>query len=190
MPATAAWRWAGLAGLLLVAWLAYSPGLSGGFLFDDFVNLNAIGATGPVDDWPTFWRYVTSGSADPTGRPLAMLSFLLEARDWPADPHPFLRDNLILHLLNGLLLFALLARLGRVLGESAQRASAAALVGAGLWLLHPLFVSTTLYAVQRQAMLPATFCLLGLLAWVHGRAHLAAGAISRGTACSRPRPSA
>ena len=99
-----AWRWAGLAGLLLVAWLAYSPGLSGGFLFDDFVNLNAIGATGPVDDWPTFWRYVTSGSADPTGRPLAMLSFLLEARDWPADPHPFLRDNLILHLLNGLLL--------------------------------------------------------------------------------------
>jgi len=30
-----------------------------------------IGATGPVDAWPTFWRYITSGTADPTGRPLA-----------------------------------------------------------------------------------------------------------------------
>jgi tetratricopeptide (TPR) repeat protein len=176
------WRWAAIAALLLLAWLAYAPGLSGGFLFDDYVNLNAIGATGRVDDWPTFWRYVTSGSADPTGRPLSLLSFLLEARDWPADPRPFLRDNLVLHLGNGLLLFALLARLGRALGENERRADAAAVLGAGLWLLHPLFVSTTLYAVQRQAMLPATFALLGLLAWTHGRARLLDGAIAGGSA--------
>ncbi len=44
----------GLAALLAAAFLAYLPGLSGGFLFDDFVNLDAIGATGPVDDWNTF----------------------------------------------------------------------------------------------------------------------------------------
>jgi len=151
------------------AWLAYLPGLSGGFLFDDYVNLNAIGATGPVDDWATFWRYVTSGNADPTGRPLAMLSFLIDARDWPAAPAPFLRTNLILHLLNGLLLFSLLRALGRWLDTSKSRNDAAALLATGLWLLHPLFVSTTLYVVQRQAMLPATFILLGLLAYVRGR---------------------
>ena len=165
-------RWIGLAALLLLAGLAYLPGLHGGFVFDDFVNLDALGKTGRVDDWPAFWRYVTSGSADPTGRPLALLSFLLDARDWPADPWPFLRSNVLLHLANGALLFALLRQLGRRLDGASMRTDAAALLGAALWLLHPLLVSTTLYIVQREAMLAASFVLLGLLAWGRGRTML------------------
>jgi hypothetical protein len=160
--------WLGLAGLLLLAFLVYRPGLSGGFLFDDFVNLNALGATGRVDDWPAFWRYITSGTADPTGRPLSLLSFLIDARAWPADPAPFLRTNVLLHLLNGGLLFVLLRMLGARLRPLPRHVDAAALLGAALWLLHPLFVSTTLYVVQREAMLPATFILLGLILWVRG----------------------
>ena len=196
--------WIGLGALLLLAWFAYRPGLAGGFVFDDFVNLDALGKTGRVDDWAVFWRYLTSGAADPTGRPLALLSFLLDARDWPADPRPFLRTSIVLHLANGALLFALLRQLGQRLQEchpeakpkdllsipdagkgsgrpfpriksgiGMTRGDAAALLGAGLWLLHPLFVSTTLYIVQREAMLAATFSLLGLLAWGHGRASIA-----------------
>jgi hypothetical protein len=165
--------WIGLAALLLLGWIAYHPGLQGGFVFDDFVNLDALGASGRVDDWPTFSRYLTSGSADPTGRPLALLSFLIDARDWPAQPWPFLRSNIVLHLANAVLLFALLRQLGRRLDGDAMRNDAAALFGAGLWALHPLFVSTTLYIVQREAMLAATFVLLGLLAWGHGRGMVA-----------------
>ena len=161
--------WAALLLLLALAWLAYRPGLSGGFLFDDFVNLDALGRYGPVDDTEALWRYLTSGIADPTGRPLSLLSFLLDARDWPADPAPFLRTNLLLHLGNGALLFLLLRQLGAHLAGRGARTDAAALLGGALWLLHPLFVSTTLYAVQREAMLPASFVLLGLLAYVHGR---------------------
>ena len=161
------------AGVLFLAFLAYLPGLSGGFLFDDFVNLPALGAQGTIDNAAAFWRYLTSGSADPTGRPVALLSFLLDARDWPADAAPFLRTNLLLHLFNASLLFVLLRVLGRRLGDDARTADGAALVGAGLWVLHPLFVSTTLYIVQREAMLPATFTLLGLLAWVQGRGRFA-----------------
>lgn len=164
------WPWLGLTLLLVLTWLAYRPGLHGGFLFDDFVNLTALNSPGPVDDWPTFWRFITSGTADPTGRPLALLSFLIDAREWPADPAPFLRTNLLLHLLNGTLLFVLLRMLGQQLGDKALPNHAAALLGAGLWMLHPLLVSTTLYIVQREAMLPATFTLLGLLGYVHGRA--------------------
>jgi hypothetical protein len=167
------WPWLGLAILTLVAWIAYHPGLSGGFLFDDFVNLDALGNSGPVNNWRTFWRFITSGTADPTGRPLALLSFLIDAHDWPAAPGPFLRTNVVLHLLNGALLFALLRRLGRALDASDTRNDAAALLAAGLWLLHPLLVSTTLYIVQREAMLPATFVLLGLLAYSKGRMQFA-----------------
>lgn len=172
--------------VLTLTALVYLPGLHGDFLFDDFGNLPALGAFGPVNNTSTFWRYVTSGAADPTGRPVALLSFLLDAHDWPADPMPFKRTNLALHLLNGLLLALLLFHLGRswihriMTDESARnrlrpRVAWAAVLGAALWLLHPLFVSTTLYIVQREAMLPVTFVLLGLMAWLHGRAQCGRG---------------
>jgi tetratricopeptide (TPR) repeat protein len=165
--------------VLLVAWLAYRPGLTGGFVFDDFANLPALGETGPVDNSAAFARYVTSGTADPIGRPLAMASFLVDAQDWPAAPRPFKRTNVLLHLLNGALLYVLLRAFGREWTRGAAdprlagRADYAALISASIWLLHPLFVSTTLYIVQREAMLPATFCLTGMLAWVKARRLLA-----------------
>lgn len=174
--------------LTIIAVLAYLPGLDGDFLFDDFANLPALGAFGPVDNATTFWRYITSGTADPTGRPLALLSFLVDARNWPAEPHPFKRTNLLLHLLNGLLLWRLLRTLGfaaaRTTHDAAdtheRRVELAAALGSGLWVLHPLLVSTTLYIVQREAMLPATCVLLGLLAWLRGRSHFTAGRPHRG----------
>src|SRR5678815_4165037 len=74
--------WAALLLVLALAAWTYQPGLRGIFLFDDFANLPALGAFGPVDNWIAFWRYITSGTADPTGRPLALLSFLIDAESW------------------------------------------------------------------------------------------------------------
>src|SRR5690348_13159779 len=230
--------------ILALTWWAYHPGLSGDYLFDDFANLPAIGATGPVNNWATFFRYITSGNADPTGRPLTLLTFLIDTRDWPASPYPFKVTNVILHLINGALLAVVLWKLGRALlfpsptGRRAQRAALAlpegpdegavspeasgdavpsppaplpegegskggipaapraglpplerdgnllwpalaALFGAGAWLLHPLLVSTTLYIVQREAMLPATFVLIAILGWIASRETLARGHIKR-----------
>lgn len=162
--------WVVLALFLALAAFVYQRGLNGVFLFDDFANLPALGAFGPIDNWNAFWLYITSSTADPTGRPLSLLSFLIDARNWPADPYPFKRTSLILHLVNGALLALVLRRLGRAsAGHSTRQADLAAALGAGLWLLHPLFVSTTLYVVQREAMLPATFVLLGVLGYCSGR---------------------
>ncbi|HEX7339759.1 MAG TPA: tetratricopeptide repeat protein [Rhodanobacteraceae bacterium] len=185
-----------LAILLAGTWWAYHPGLTGGFQFDDFANLPAIGASGPVDNWATFWRYITSGHADPTGRPITMLTFLLDARTWPANPEPFLRTSIELHLVNGVLLFVLLRQLGLAFARSRdtdpaardarhasrRRIDLAALLGTAFWLLHPFLVSTTLYIVQREAMLPATFVMIGLLAWLHGRSRLLGGQTASGWA--------
>lgn len=171
-----------LLGLLTLA--TYWPGLHGGFLFDDFGNLPLLGASGPITHWATFWRYITSGTADPTGRPLAMLTFLIDAHNWPADPFPFKRTNLILHLLNGVLLYALLSKLGTFLAIDVRRVRVAALLGCALWLLHPLLVSTTLYIVQREAMLAATCVMTGLLLWLHGRQQLFNGKLITGTTWS------
>lgn len=155
--------------VLALAWLVYQPGLSGDFLFDDHGNLPALGHFGPVDDFTTAIRYVTSGTADPTGRPISLASFLIDANNWPAEPASFKRTNLILHLFNGLLLAMLLLRLGNEQKLAPRHNHLAAVAGMALWLLHPFLVSTTLYIVQRHAMLPATFVLLGLLGYVGGR---------------------
>lgn len=161
-----------LAAALILTWLVYRPGLSGVFLFDDFNNLAALGATGPIDHWATFWRYITSGVADPIGRPLTMLSFLIDAQNWPADPWSFKYTSVLIHLLNGALLIWAMLALGRRAGLDERRSAYAAVLGAAFWLLHPLFVSTTLYIVQREAMLPATFTFCGLLCWCKGRDRL------------------
>ncbi|MEJ2376402.1 MAG: hypothetical protein P8Y71_13630 [Pseudolabrys sp.] len=161
--------------MLILGWLAYRPGLTGSFLFDDWANLPPLGAHGPVDSWRAVVTYVLSGVASATGRPVAMLSFLIDANNWPAAPEPFKYTNILIHLLNGALLTWLILRLSRTLGVSHARAAWAAVLGAGLWLLHPLMVSTTLFVVQRMAMLAATFVLGGLLCYLQGRRLIAAG---------------
>jgi len=164
----------GLWALLALAWLVYVPGLSGAFLFDDWANLPALGAHGPIDTWPRLITYLLSGIASSTGRPVAMLSFLLDANNWPAAAEPFKHTNVLIHLLNGALLTWLSFRLSRLLSANEKRAAWVAVASSTLWLLHPLMVSTTLFVVQRMAMLAATFVLAGMLCYLHGRTRLAA----------------
>lgn len=161
--------------LLVAALWALVPGLSGGFLFDDHVNLPALGEYGGVRDWRTLALYLTSGLGDPIGRPLSLLSFLIDATNWPASPYRFLLTNILLHLLNGMLLLLVLQRLGDALQLRPVHALLAAVLASGIWLLHPLFLSTTLYVVQRETMLATTFVLLGMLLWIGGRQRLGRG---------------
>ncbi|MGL1834652.1 hypothetical protein ACKVEX_13735, partial [Rhodocyclaceae bacterium SMB388] len=155
--------------MFALAWLVYRPGLAGTFLFDDWSNLRLLGDFGQIDNLESLKLYLLSGFAGPTGRPVAMLSFLLDARDWPADPRPFKQTNVLIHLLNGLVLFALLRLLARALGKPPATAAWAAMFAAAIWLLHPLWISTTLYAVQRMTQLSALFMLLGMAFYVQTR---------------------
>lgn len=164
-----------LAALLMAAWLVYWPGRTGAFLFDDFSNLAPLGDYGRIDAWWKVVAFLTSGFAGPTGRPLALATFLLDARNWPASAEAFKLTNVALHLLNGALLAGLCAALARALGLARRPAAWAGVLAAGLWLLDPFWVSTTLYVVQRMAMLAATFTFAGLWGYAHGRALLAQG---------------
>ncbi|MBU6441168.1 MAG: hypothetical protein KGS28_13140 [Betaproteobacteria bacterium] len=171
-----------LLGLLLLGWLVYWPGRHGSFLFDDYSNLAPLGDYGPIHQWWKAVAFITSGFAGPTGRPLALASFLLDARNWPASPLPFKLTNVAVHLLCGAVLAGLLRALSRVLGAAPRRAAWVGVLGAGLWLLDPFWVSTTLYVVQRMAMLAALFGLAGLWGYVRGRELLAQGRTRTGYA--------
>lgn len=167
--------WPAAAAIMLAAWLVYQPGMSGSFLFDDYSNLPPLGDYGPIH---TIWQaiaWITSGFAGPTGRPIALASFLIDTRTWPAPPEVFKSTNVLIHMIAGFLLGGLLQALARGLGVSPRRAVWVGILGAGIWVLHPFWVSTTLYVVQRMAMLAALFVFAGLWAYVHGRLQLMAG---------------
>lgn len=156
--------------ILVLGFVVYYPGLHGSFIFDDYANLKSLGLYGGVSDWNTFYSFVFGGFSGPTGRPLALLTFLLDANNWPAEPFGFKYTNVLLHLLNGTLLFAVTLQILRLRDSlTYERCVWVALITAGLWLLHPYLTSTTLYVIQRMAMLSAMFCLLGIWLYLYGR---------------------
>ncbi len=168
---------AGWTVVFLAGVIAYYPGLKGPFMLDDFGSIAALGKLGGVSDWATFKAFVFGGTAGPTGRPLALLSFLIDANNWPTDPLPFKRTNLVIHLINGALLGVLTGKILRLLEFESRNAKWIALFATLCWVLHPFLVSTTLYVVQRMAQLSALFVFAGLITYLYGRSLIAANAI-------------
>lgn len=162
---------------LMAVYCAYYPALEGGFLFDDFPNLEPLGVYGGVDNWDTFKSFVFNGFAGPTGRPISLASFLLNANNWPASPASFKLTNLHIHALCGLLLIWATLYLLRLLGYREQWAAIIAVANGGIWLLHPYMVSTAMYVVQRMAQLAFLFMFAGLTAYLYGRLQLTLGKV-------------
>ena len=106
---------------MVLVTLVYSPGIGGPFLFDDYRNLSPLGEEGGVSDWPTFRKFVFGNPSGPSGRPVSMLSFLLDAQDWPASSASFKYTNIMIHLLSGLMLCWFASELFQILGITAQR---------------------------------------------------------------------
>ncbi|MDX1756689.1 MAG: hypothetical protein R3175_11565 [Marinobacter sp.] len=152
--------------LLVLGWTAFSPGLSGPFMLDDFDNLGALEVG--VTDIRSFEEYMSMGNAGPLDRPISKLSFLLNDNAWPSDPESFKRTNLLIHLLVGVLVFIAARQVSRIFRKS-DSADWIAIVCTGIWLLHPIQVSTVLYPVQRMAQLSALFVLAGVCFYFYMR---------------------
>jgi tetratricopeptide (TPR) repeat protein len=151
----------------------YWPGLQGNyFLFDDSPNLEELGFHGGVRNWETFRLFVFNGFSGPTGRPLALASFLLDDNTWPSRAVWFKPTNLAIHLLCGLLLCWCSLLLLRNYEFEEGNAEWIAVFSSACWLLHPLMVSTTLYVVQRMAQLATLFVFAGIVGYLHGRSLL------------------
>lgn len=152
--------------------LVYLRGVSGDFfLFDDFQNIVQSRSMQMLGKAPPDWIGVMFLNATgPTRRPLSMLSFALNILAFGMSPPSFKVFNLLLHLANGALLYALLRRIiGRLVPTTTVAPEMLALVTASLWLLHPLHVSSVLYITQRMNVLATTFMLAGLVCYVEGR---------------------
>ena len=161
-------------GILLLATVLvaalYWTGLSGPFLFDDFENFK------PIAKW-------LEGSASTSevifghqsllfARPVSMASFLLNAAVGGPEAFYFKLGNLLIHLGCGWLIRALCLRLLMLDSRLAPTAPFISVLVAVVWLVHPLHVSTVLYAVQRMTQLGSLFTLAAILTYLAGRQRL------------------
>lgn len=157
----------------------YWGGLYGTFLLDDLSNLSPLdNINRGTDKVIEFWRFTVEGIASRLGRPISLFTFALQAHHWPSGIWHFKYVNLMIHLLNGCLIFWLLLLLARIMALPDQRGLLLALLTASLWLLHPFQVSTVLYVVQRMTELAALFTLAALLIYVRSRYLLAQGLLT------------
>lgn len=160
--------------------IVYWPGLSGPFLFDDFPNLVALQNSGGVDDWNSARAFVFGNDSGPTGRPVAMATFLLDSNSWPANPWHFKLTNLLFHLLTGVMGFLAIRRFLVLFGKTDHGSLFwFPMVSVALWMIHPMNVSTVLYVVQRMAVLSALFSLASLFFYLKARSLSSTNAISK-----------
>lgn len=168
----------------LWAFTVFWPALDFQFLnYDDdqLVLANepvARGLSGETARWAFTTRHFK------TWQPLVWVSYLADASLSGLDPHAFHRTNVLLHALNALLVFAILA--------SATGRARAPVIAALLFAAHPLQVESVAWVAERKGLLAATFMLLAALAYVRrgaGPAVLALMALAlmaKGTAVVLP----
>jgi len=160
--------------LLALTASVYWSGLAGPFVFDDYNNI--------VDNprlriesasLSAFWQATLAGDAGPLKRPLSMLSFAANHLLSGLAPFPYKLTNLCIHLVNGLLVFALCRRLLTLMPVrtevSHRNEEGIPLAASAIWMLHPVQLTSVLYVVQRMTSLSATFVLSGLLIYLSAR---------------------
>ena len=169
--------------------VVYQPGLQGPFLLDDYPNIvaNKLIAVDTLDGEHLRDAAFSLGNRPYPHRGLARLSFALNYyfAGGRFDVFAFKLTNVVIHVLNGLLVYWLSVLLlrryaGVARGSSVQAGWSAMqsylpLLVAALWLLHPIQLTSVLYVVQRMTSMSAFFVLAGLLLFVMGRVRLESG---------------
>ncbi|WP_057182469.1 MULTISPECIES: hypothetical protein [Colwellia] len=156
--------------LLLTITLLYYPGINGAFYYDDVRPLSPLAT---ITNLESALVYISSESSGPLGRPIAMLSFLVNSNDWPSatstgNISAFFSFNVFLHLANGLLVFLLTYFIAKLYQGEKKANYWLAITVSAFWLVLPIQVSTSLIAIQRMAGLSAFFVFSGLLLYSYG----------------------
>lgn len=171
----------------------YWPGLNGGWLFDDYPNIVENSGVQPQHfSIPSLVEAALSSPSSDFKRPLVSLSFALNYLAAGLNPYWMKLTNLVVHLLNGLLVYMLTRSLLLLAKPEAskERDGRIAAIIATSWMLLPINLTGVLYTVQRMESMANLFVLLGLIGYVAGRQRMLAianiaTALQSGTTTSR-----
>lgn len=158
---------------LLLSFILFSPGLNGGFIFDDEVNI-VRNKQVHLDslDVKSLKDAALGGNSGPLKRPVSMFSFAVNYYLHELNPFAYKVTNLIIHLLNGIGIFitSLLAlrtckRFGYI-STNDKKINTVALLTTTVWMIHPINLTTALYVVQRMNSLSSLFMIYGFIAYI------------------------
>jgi len=154
--------------LLLVA-ICYTNSLQNAFILDDILIVGANERIRQIDP-AAFLSQSYWGDMNHAGiyRPLTIFTFSIEYPIWKVWAPGYRLTNLLLHTLNGLLIF-LLAR--GLLGSPS-----AALASAIVYVVHPVQTEAVISVVGRAELLAATLFFAAWLAFRNGHTWLTAAA--------------
>jgi tetratricopeptide (TPR) repeat protein len=144
--------------LAAVTLAAYWPAVHHSFVnFDDHEYVYANPAVLDGLNWEGVrWAFTTTHAAN--WHPLTWLSLQLDASLFGTEPFGFHLTNVLLHTVNGVLLFwFFLAATGRLWCSATV---------AGLFALHPLHVESVAWVAERKDVLSTLFLALTLLAYL------------------------
>lgn len=152
-----------LAAVFLYCIYSQAAGLT--WQFDDRINLSGLAN---ASNWQGLRDFLFGGIAGPSGRSIALLSFLPNYSDWPGNPWGMVRSALIWHAMNAFLVF-MLARILLIQRYSAGSALWMAAFVAVIWAALPIHASGLLMPVQRMVHVSAFFVLGGLVSFCYLR---------------------
>jgi hypothetical protein len=159
---------------VLAVFSIYWPGLHGVFFFDDHPNI-VLNPGVKLDDLSreSLGLAWSSGTASQFGRPVSQLSFALNHYFSRLNPFAFKLTNLVIHSLNGVLIYFVGYQLLDSLRQrqNLKHISLWASLLAVAWMIHPIQLTSVLYVVQRMTSLSAFFLLLALVLHVLARRH-------------------
>jgi len=168
------WRRHGisLAVLLAATTLTFGPSLDNGFVeWDDAKTLLDNTQYRGLGWTQIKWAFTSFENGH--YMPLVWLSWGVDYLIWGADPFGFHLSNLILHVLNAWLVYALAVDLlGRTWSRRARPASSRfglrfwALLAALLFAVHPLRVESVVWATERKDLLSSLFYLLAVVLYL------------------------
>ena len=149
--------------LFLLAFMVFRGTMANGFVFDD----SPLIVENPFILNPHFWKHIFTGDAWAFQgghasffyRPLQLSIYWLIYRLAGANPAPFHLVSFALYAASGWLVY----RLGRELLKS----ELAAVIGASLWLVHPLHVEPVAWISALADLGAGFFCLLAFLVFLN-----------------------
>jgi tetratricopeptide (TPR) repeat protein len=145
---------------LFLGFNLYSPALSGPFVFDDFtLPYQRTVADQSLSAWLT-----VAGV-----RPFLMFTYWINRRLGGESPLGYHVLNLLIHVITTTLVFLVFYRLLHLAGWERTKRTAAAGIGAAIFLIHPLQTESVSYIAGRSESLATMFVVLAYVVFLYRR---------------------
>jgi len=147
------WPILGASFIVVMTLVCYLPAIQGGYIWDDDALVTDNPTLRTIEGLRRIWLEI---GALTQYYPMVFTSFWVEYHLWHLHPLGYHLVNVVLHSLNGILLWLLLRRL-HIPG---------AWLAAAIFVLHPVHVESVAWISERKNVLSSCFYLLAFLSYL------------------------